>query len=126
MFGKPTEPPPPDQGALSYFLWIAREWHGIPSAESNSSVDQDLGIYGDDVDDFAAKIVKRYGEWVWSWPWHRFTNSSEGASIFVLFALIWQLVSWPFRGRFSYPSTLDRLELGHIAKVLEKGEWVEP
>ena len=42
------------------------------------------------------------------------------------FIVIWQLLTWPFRGQFEPPSSFERLELGHIAAVIKKGEWFDP
>ena len=126
FFSTPDTPPTEEEGALAYVLWIAQEWHGIPEATARSTFKQELGIYGDDVDEFALKLAERYGEWVAEWPWHRFTELSEGVPLTWPFRMLWQLASWPFRGRFSYPEPHERLELGHIARVLEAGEWIEP
>ena len=81
---------------------------------------------GDDLVDFVERLEERFGSWVWEWPWQRFTQLSEGLSLLFPFMLLWQLVTWPIRGSFSYPSAYERLELGHIATVLEAGEWIEP
>ncbi|XUU60204.1 hypothetical protein ACRAQ6_11605 [Erythrobacter sp. HA6-11] len=126
FFSTPDDPPQEDDGALAYVLWLARDVHGCGNADPQSALDQDLGLYGLDVEDFAMKLAERFGNWVWGWPWQRFTQLDEGLSLLFPFMLVWQLVTWPFRGRFSYPSSNERLELGHIAKVLEAGEWIEP
>ncbi|MDN3645164.1 hypothetical protein QWY75_02960 [Pontixanthobacter aestiaquae] len=126
LFAKPNDPPPESDGALSYVLWVAKDVHGCVDASPSSAVHQDLDIYGLDVEDFAAKLGERYGPGVFDWPWHRFAELGEGLSLLFPFILVKQLVTWPFRGQFSYPESLERLELGHIAKVLEKGEWIDP
>lgn len=120
------EPPSASEGALAYVLWVAREFQGCRKAQPGSAIEQDLDIVGDDIDDFALKLAERYGDWVAEWPWHRFSDLNEGVSPLFLFAVVWQLVSWPFRGRFSYPSQYERLELSHIATVLERGDWIDP
>ncbi|KLI63665.1 hypothetical protein [Aurantiacibacter marinus] len=120
------DPPPKSDGALAYVLWVAREWQGCTNATELSAVMQDLGIGGEDVDDFALRLAERYGDQVADWPWQRFADLNEGLSLLFPFMLVWQLASWPFRGRFSYPSNKQRLTLGHIAFVLERGEWVDP
>lgn len=126
LFSTPDPPPPECDGHLAYVMWIARESHGLTWAEPQSAFEQDLRISGDDVDYFVEKLQERYGDWVWTWPWHRFAQLNEGLSALLPFMLVWQLVSWPLRGRFNYPSKFERLELAHIAKVLEAGEWIEP
>jgi len=126
FFSTPDDPPPESEGHLAYVLWIAHECHGITKATPASALKQDLGVYGDDVDYFALQIAERYGDWVADWPWTRFTELSEGVPITWPFRILWQILSWPFRGQFFYPDPHERLELQHIAKVLEAGEWIEP
>lgn len=122
----PDDPPPDSEGHLAYVMWIAQEWHGIAHASPESALKQDLGIYGDDVDEFALKLAERYGEWVADWPWGKFAELSEGVPVTWPFRVFWQLSSWPFRGQFSYADPHERLALSHIAFVLERGEWVDP
>jgi len=122
----PDDPPPESAGHLAYVLWIAQDCHGIEWATPESAIDHDLDILGDDLVDFIEKLEARYGEWVWEWPWQRFAELNEGLSLLFPLMALWQLVSWPFRGRFTYPSRFERLELQHIAKVLEAGQWIEP
>ena len=121
-----AEPPPLSEGALAYVLWVERDYQGCVKAGPTSAIDQDLGIVGNDVDDFALKLAERYGDWVAEWPWDRFTDLNESVSPLWPAALVWQLMSWPFRGKFSYPSPYERLELKHISRVLDHGEWIEP
>lgn len=101
---------------------------GHPESELSAryALDQDLGMAGDDVTELADSLARKYGEWVWAWPWQRFVQLDEGLSLLFPFMLIWQLVSWPFRGSFGYPDAYERLELGHIAKVVANGEWIDP
>jgi hypothetical protein len=93
---------------------------------ANSAIDQDLRISGDDVTELAGALAKEFGEHVWQWPWQRFASLDEGLSPLFPFMLVWQLLSWPFRGSFEYPSPYERLELGHIAAVIDRGGWFEP
>ena len=106
---------------------IAAEVSGVrlDRISASSAVWQDIRMYGEDVDDYAEALAKEFGNYVWDWPWHRFTNLNESGALFVP-ALIWQLITWPFRGSFSYPDPYERLELGHIAAVIERGSWFEP
>ncbi len=90
-----------------------------------SAIDQDVRISGDDVDELAETLAKEFGEQVLSWPWHRFANLNE-VHLFTGFWFIWRLLTLPFRGRVFDPSPYERLELGHIAKVIEAGHWLEP
>ncbi len=98
----------------------------LEKLNAQSAIDQDIRIAGDDVTEFAEALAKRYGDQIWQWPWQRFALLDEGLSLWFPVMLIWQLISWPFRGAFQYPSPYERLELGHIAAVIEKGEWFEP
>jgi len=93
---------------------------------ATSAIDQDVGISGGDIDELAEALAKEFGDHIWRWPWQRFASVDEGLPMLFPFLLLWQLVSWPIRGSFSYPSTYERLELGHIAAVIERGEWLEP
>lgn len=92
---------------------------------SSSAVDQDLRISGDDVTELAEALAKEFGEGVWQWPWQRFAELSE-PSLLVFPYLIWRLLTWPIRGRLFDSSRFERLELGHIAAVIDRGEWFEP
>lgn len=87
-----------------------------------SAIDQDIRISGGDVEDLAGALATESGDQVWQWP----TLLDEGVSPLFPFQLVWQLLTWPVRGTFSYPSPYERLELGHIAKVIEAGHWLEP
>lgn len=91
-----------------------------------SAIDQDIGISGGDVEDLAEALAQEFGDQVWQWPWQRFALLDEGISLFAPFWLVWRLITRPIRGRFFDPSPFERLELGHIAKVIEAGHWLEP
>lgn len=105
---------------------LASAQSGIKNIEPSMAIDQDLQMSGGDVEDFATALAAEYGEGVWQWPWHRFACLDEGLSLLFPFALIWQLLTWPFRGSFTGPSPYERLELRHIAKVLAQGHWTDP
>jgi hypothetical protein len=113
---------------LSRLVALASKFSGIPvqSLSANSAVAQDIRIYGMDVWEFEEALTSEFGIAAHDWPWHRFAELSEGLGGCFPFTLLWQLLSWPFRGSFGYPSEFERLELGHIAAVIEKGEWFEP
>ena len=91
-----------------------------------SAIDQDVGISGDDVTEIAQALASEFGEQVCQWPWRRFAHLDEGLSLLFPFMLTWQLFTWPFRRSFVYPSPFERLELGHIAAVIDRGNWFEP
>ncbi len=98
----------------------------IEKLSAASAIDQDVSISGDDVTELAEALAKEFGEHVWQWPWQRFAELSEGLSLLFPFMLVWQLIWWPIRGSFNHPSPFERLELGHIAAVIDRGEWFEP
>lgn len=131
FFSTPDDPPGEEEGALAYVMWVARDVHGCIDADPESALAQDLGIYGLDVDDFAMKLAERFGSWVADWPWDRFTDLNEGVDVrgclmlpFMPLVLIYRAV----RGMPLFPQDkeLERLELGHIASVLEAGQWIDP
>ena len=113
---------------LARVIAISHEVTGIKLERltAGTAVDHDMDIVGDDAVDFCAALDREFGDWIWSWPWQRFVEFNEGLSLLFPFMIIWQLLTWPFRGSFSYPNRRERLELGHIAAVIDKGEWFEP
>ncbi|MBX9728209.1 MAG: hypothetical protein K2X31_04800 [Sphingopyxis sp.] len=113
---------------LERVIAIAHDRTGIAISELSaaSAIDHDLDLVGDDASDFCLALEHEFGDWIRSWPWQRFVDFNEGLSLLFPFMLVWQLVTWPFRGSFSYRSTLERLELGHVAAVIDRGEWFEP
>lgn len=92
---------------------------------AQSAIDQDIGISGDDIDELAEAFANEFGEHVRHWPWYRFTQLNEPSLLTVTY-FIWRILTWPFRGRLFDPSRLERLELGHISAVIDRGEWFEP
>lgn len=92
---------------------------------ASSAIDQDIRISGDDVEEIAESLPKEFGEQVWRWPWQRFAELNEPSGL-ILFYFIWRLIVWPIRRRLFDPSPFERLELGHIAAVIDRGEWFEP
>jgi hypothetical protein len=97
----------------------------LDKLSAESAIDQDVRISGDDIDELAQALATDFGEQVWQWPWQRFCELNEpSALIFPYF--IWRLLTWPWRGRLFDPSPFERLELGHIAAVIDRGEWFEP
>ena len=92
----------------------------------NTAIDPDLKIYGDDVFEMTRALAEKFGEQVWQWPWQRVAELSEGFNPFALLCIVWRLLTWPFRGRIIDPSPFERLELCHIAAVIDRGAWFEP
>ena len=112
---------------LDRVIQIVSECSGVPidRMSANSAIDQDVRISGDDVTELAQALAFEFGEDVRNWPWERFAELGE-PHLFTGFWFIWHLLSWPIRGRLFDPSPFERLELGHIAAVIEKGQWFEP
>ncbi|MEM8572848.1 MAG: hypothetical protein AAGG56_18410 [Pseudomonadota bacterium] len=127
FFSTRRKSPPAALSAEDFLLWVTKEDFGIREATLHSALDQDLKIIGDDSDEFVLQIVDRYGDWVRYWPWDRFLCFDEAVPILALFAALWDLLRLPW-GETAVPRkpALERLELGHIAKVFEHGEWIEP
>ncbi len=113
---------------LDRVIEIVAEHSGIKRERLSysSAIDQDVRISGDDVTELAEAFAKEFGEHVWDWPWQRFALLDEGLSPLVGPWLVWRLLTWPIRGRVFDPSPYERLELGHIAKVIDAGHWLEP
>jgi len=106
---------------------IASKQSGIRAdrLSATSAISQDIRMSGDDVDWFAERLSMEFGLDVSAWPWSRFADLSE-PHLFTGFWFVWRAVAWPFRGRLFDPSPYDRLELTHIAKVIDAGHWLEP
>lgn len=106
---------------------IVSEHSGVRLEQLNagSAIDQDIGISGDDVDELAGALAKEFGGQVLDWPWARFAELNE-PSLLMLPRFVWRLLSWPFRGRLGDADKYERLELGHIAASIDRGEWFEP
>lgn len=112
-------------GVLDRVIRIAEYHSGLKNLCATSSLAHDIRTSGDDIDEFAEALWKEFGGDVASWPWHRFANMNE-PHILTGLLFIWRLVTWPIRGRIFDPVPYERLQLGHIAAVIEKGEWFEP
>lgn len=113
--------------ALERVIDIVSEHSGMrrERLSSKSAIDQDICISGDDVTELAEALAEEFGDDVWQWPWQRFAELSE-PHLFTGLRFFWRLLTWPIRGRLFDPSPFERLELGHIAAVIDRGEWFEP
>lgn len=108
---------------------LAQDLSGLRRVWPDMAVSQDLGLYCDDIMEFIMALADRYGEWVWDWPWARFADDREGVGCLAIFGLPWLLLCWLFRARsrgLHQVQGLERLEIGHIAAVLDRGVWFEP
>jgi hypothetical protein len=113
---------------LEKVVEIARKQTGIRSPTPSSALWQDLTIIGDDSDDFVIALTKEFGDWVRYWPWDEFLSFDEGIPILAPWRTLWSSLRLPWI-ETAFPNQepkLRRLELGHIAAVIDKGEWFEP
>jgi len=112
---------------LARVIDIVASHSGIPAAKltATSAIDQDVKISGDDVHELVEALVKEFGEQLWKWPWQRFAELSE-SGVFTFLYFIWRVLTWPFRGRLFDPSCFERMELGYITVVINRGTWFEP
>ncbi len=81
---------------LEKVISLAAYYSGVKSLSEHSAVDQDMGLTGINVNEFAVALRDQFGANSVTWPFHR-----------------------PPLAKCPY----DRLELGHIAAVIDKGEW---
>lgn len=112
---------------LRRVIKIVADHSGVPveKLDAASAIGQDIKITGDDVTELAEILAEEFGDQIRHWPWHRFAELGEW-HVFAGLWLLWRLLTWPIRGRLLDPSPYGRLELGHIAAVLDAGEWFEP
>ncbi len=112
---------------LESVIALASKHSGLPPEKlgPQSAVYQDIGLFGDDVEEFAAALAGLYGGYVLGWPWSRFANLNEPNLWTALSAIVkvpWRML----RKRHDHGQRYERLELGHIAAVIESGQWHEP
>lgn len=116
-----------DSVTLERVIEIVARHSGVATSKlsADSAVGQDIGISGDDIDELAKILATEFGDHVWQWPWQRFVELSEPSAL-TAFWFVWRLFTWPLRGRLFDPSPFERLELVHVAAVLDNGTWFEP
>ena len=99
---------------------LARRSRCLP----NAAIHPDLGNNGDEGDEFVNALCAEFGDWIADWPWSRFVDFNEPPSS--LGPKVWKLLRLP-RPEVAFPGYVEeRLELSHIAAVIEKGKWFEP
>ncbi|HEX6218463.1 MAG TPA: hypothetical protein VFZ35_04235 [Sphingomicrobium sp.] len=101
----------------------------------NSAISQDAYIFGIDLDDYVQKLHEEFGPIILEIPWLNYTDQSDsyrGCAVAMFpFILLGRLVAQPITRRpllrrpnpKAFP---DRLELAHVAKVIDQGYWEEP
>ena len=105
------------------------------AARADSAVCQDAWIFGVDVDDFVHELDKEFGSVVWQIPWGTYTDqtaSFRGWGVFAFpFWFVARVAKCIVCGGLIVPRPNPsefprRLELRHVAAVIEKGEWFDP
>lgn len=99
----------------------------------DTAMSQDAGIDGIDVWEFVCSLGDDY-RMVWRQvPWERFSDqraSFYGCSVLVFpFWLLLRILTWPIHREAPIPAPRraeERLTVGHLAALLERGEWFEP
>ena len=101
----------------------------------NSSISQDAYIFGIDAYDYFGELETEFGPIIREIPWIEWTDQTESyygcaAGCFPI-VFLGRLVAWPITRRplLKHPDPKNfspRLELGHIAKVIDQGHWSEP
>jgi hypothetical protein len=102
---------------------------------AHSSISQDAYIFGIDTYDYFGELEAEFGPIVRQIPWMEWTDQTDSyygcaACCFPLI-ILGRLVAWPLTRRrlLKSPDPKEfprRLELGHIAKVIDQGYWEEP
>jgi hypothetical protein len=101
----------------------------------HSALSQDAYIFGIDVYDYFEELKAEFGPIVDEIPWLEWTDQTDSyygcaAGCFPLI-LLGRLLAWPIKGgpliKIPDPKNFPRrLELEHIAKVIDQGYWEEP
>jgi len=101
----------------------------------HSSISQDAYIFGIDTYDYFGELEAEFGPVVREIPWMEWTDQTDSyygcAGCFFPIILLARLIAWPLTRRPLLPvpdpkSFPRRLELNHIAKVIDQGYWDEP
>lgn len=121
-----SEPPPIEEGALAYVLWLVRDQFGFSWADEHSILGDDVDISGRCFDEFRSGLADRYGPSVSEWPWHQIIRERRNAPTkWVAIPVIgWVIAHWLIWPRSGYSETLD-VSIGQIAMALEAGQWTQ-
>lgn len=111
---------------LARIIAIVASHSGAPESKPSaiSAIDQDVTISGDDIFVLTKALATAFGDHVRRWLCQRFANLSE-PELLTGFFFMWRLLTRPIRGRLFEASRCERLELGHIAAVIDRGAWFE-
>lgn len=112
---------------LARAVEVVAYYSGIPATKrtAHSAIDQHVKISRDDATERVMKLAKEFAEHIWTWPWQRCAELNEPSALSFPY-LIWRRRPWPICGRLFDPSSFERRELGHVAAVVDRGEWFEP
>jgi hypothetical protein len=116
---------------------MANNGYRLPLAAigRDTAMCHDAGINGIDVYEFAHDLSE---DFAWdrlnTIPWQRFSDqraSFYGCSAVLMFPLwlLARILTWPIHREAPIPGPRlpdERLTVGHIAAVLDRGEWFEP
>ena len=78
-----------------------------------------------DVGDLAEALAKELGSSILQGPWPCIADAHEPSGLILIY-FIWRLLTWPIRGHLFDSPRYERLELGHVAAVIDHGGWFEP
>jgi hypothetical protein len=90
----------------------------------DAAVHPELAINGVEGDEFVDALCKEFGDWIADWPWARFVDFNEPPASSG--PKIWKLLRLP-NPEVAFPGYVEeRLTLGHIAAVIDNGQWFDP
>ena len=102
---------------------------------AKSAITQDAYIFGIDAYDYFGELEAEFGPVIREIPWLEWTDQTDsyyGCAVGCFpVILLGRLVAWPITRAplLKLPNPKDyprRLELGHVAKVIDQGYWSEP
>ncbi len=104
----------------------------LASIGRDTAMSQDAGIDGIDVWDFIVTLGDEHRDICKEVPWQRFSDqraSFDGWAVLIVpFWLLFRILTWPVHREAVIPPLRcaeDRLTVGHLAAVLERGAWFE-
>jgi hypothetical protein len=100
----------------------------------DTAMSQDAGIDGIDVWDFGTALGEVHWPVLETVPWERFSDQRAsfygcGSMLYLPVWLMFRIATWPFHREAPIPPlrpAAERLTVGHLAAVLERGAWFEP
>lgn len=122
------EPPPRSDGSLDYVLWIVEQRLGFSGASEYSVIGDDFDLDDKGLQLFVACLEDRFGQLVLTWPWGRIVPKRRTLTTKWLTVPVigWLFALWLTWHDADGRDALVEYSLGHIAKVIDHGEWIEP